>query len=128
MSNVELISTMYANFVKGDVPAVLGAMAPDIHWAECKGMPFAKGDGISIGPEAVLHEVFMQLGVYFDEFNIAVTDIIGSGDNVVMYGFYQGTNKATGHPFKANAAHIWTIKEGKVTKFFQAVDTAVINS
>jgi ketosteroid isomerase-like protein len=128
MTNVEVISNMYANFVKGDVPAVLGAMTPDIVWAECKGMPFVKGDGIFIGPEAVLTNVFMQLGVYIDGFNIAVTDIIGSGDNVVMHGYYQGTNKATGHPFKANAAHIWTLKDGKVTHFFQAVDTVAINS
>ncbi|HSF44966.1 MAG TPA: nuclear transport factor 2 family protein [Chitinophagaceae bacterium] len=128
MTNVDVIKTMYENFVKGDVPAVLGAMTPDIEWAECQGMPFVTGDGMFIGPEAVLTNVFMQLGVHIDGFNIAVTDIIGAGDKVVMHGYYQGTNKASGHPFKANAAHIWTLKDGKVTNFFQAVDTAMINS
>ncbi len=41
-----------------------------------------------------------------------------------MAGFYQGTNKAIGNPFKANAAHIWTIKNKNLVHFFQAVYTA----
>jgi ketosteroid isomerase-like protein len=45
---------------------------------------------------------------------------------VVMAGYYQGTNKATGKPFKANATHVWTVKNGKLTHFFQAVDTVTI--
>jgi len=70
----------------------------------------------------------MNLPVYFDGFNIAVSEIFGADDKVVMVGYYQGTNKATGNPFKANATHVWTIKDGKMTHFFQAVDTAAINS
>jgi ketosteroid isomerase-like protein len=128
MTNVEVIRSMYENFFKGDVPGVLGAMTTDVEWAECKGMPFVKGDGIFIGPEAVLTNVFMQLGEYIDGFNIAITDIFGAGDKVAMQGYYEGINKATGHPFKANASHIWTLKDGKVTHFFQAVDTVVVNS
>lgn len=128
MTNVEVIRSMYENFFKGDVPGVLGAMTPDVEWVECKGMPFVKGDGIFIGPEAVLTSVFMQLGEYIDGFNIAITDIFGAGDKVAMQGYYEGINKATGHPFKANASHIWTLKDGKVTHFFQAVDTVVVNS
>ena len=69
----------------------------------------------------------LTLPVYFDGFNIAVTEIFGTDDKVVMVGHYQGTNKATGHPFKANATHVWTIKNGKLARFFQAVDTASIN-
>jgi ketosteroid isomerase-like protein len=44
-----------------------------------------------------------------------------------MAGYYQGINKATGNSFKANATHVWTVKNGKLAKFFQAVDTATIN-
>jgi ketosteroid isomerase-like protein len=43
-----------------------------------------------------------------------------------MQGFYEGVYKPTGKKFKANAVHIWTVKDGKVTHFFQAVDTATI--
>jgi ketosteroid isomerase-like protein len=127
MTNVELVNSAYANFATGNVPAVLAIFDPAIEWQECPGMPFVKNSGLYIGPEAVVTNVFMHLPVYFDGFNIAVTDIFGDGDKVAMMGYYQGTNKATGNAFKAQVTHVWTVKDGKLTKFFQAVDSAVIN-
>ncbi len=91
-------------------------------------MSYVEGDGIFIGPDAVVAKVFMNLPVTFDGFNISVTEIFGTDDKVVMVGYYQGTNKATGNSFKANATHVWTVKDGKMAHFFQAVDTATINS
>lgn len=91
-------------------------------------MPFVKGDGIYTGPEAIVTNVFMNLPVSFDGFNIAVSEVFGVDDKVVMVGHYQGTNKATGNAFKANATHVWTVKDSKLVRFFQAVDTATINS
>ena len=128
MTNVELVKEAYAHFATGNVPAVLALFDPTIEWLECRGMPFVKGDGIFIGPEAVVANVFMQLPASFDGFNIAVTDIFGAGEKVVMQGYYQGSNKATGNAFKANATHIWTVKDGKMTHFFQAVDTVALSS
>ena len=128
MTNVDVVKQAYSNFETGNVPAVLALFDPQIEWRECKGMPFVKDDGIYIGPEAVVTNVFMNLPVYFDGFNIAANEIFGADDKVVMVGYYQGTNKATGHPFKANATHVWTLKDGKMTHFFQAVDAATINS
>ena len=128
MTNVELVEQAYSNFAEGNVPGVLSIFDPSIEWKECKGMPFVKSDGIFIGAEAVVTNVFMNLPVYFDGFNIAVSEIFGADDKVVMVGYYQGTNKATGHPFKANATHVWTVKNGKLTHFLQAVDTVAIIS
>ena len=126
MTNVDIVKLAYSNFATGNVPGVLDLFDPAIEWHECKGMPFVNGDGIFKGHEAVVTNVFMNLPVYFDGFNIAVTEIFGTDDKVVMVGYYQGTNKATGHQFKANATHVWTIKNGKLTHFFQAVDTVAI--
>jgi ketosteroid isomerase-like protein len=127
MTNLDLVKLAYSNFVTGNVPGVLALFDPAIEWHECTGMPFVKGDGIFIGPDAVVTNVFMNLPVYFDGFNIAPNEIFGADDKVVMVGYYQGRNKATGNPFKANATHVWTVKNGKLAKFFQAVDTAAIN-
>jgi ketosteroid isomerase-like protein len=128
MTNVDLVKEAYSNFSTGNVSGVLAVFDDAIEWHECKGMPFVKDDGIFIGPEAIVTNVFMNLPVSFDGFNISVKEIFGADDKVVMVGYYQGTNKATGNPFKANATHTWTVSNGKVTHFFQAVDTATINS
>ena len=128
MTNVDVVTQAYSHFATGNVESVLALFDPAIEWRECKGMPFVKDDGIYIGPEAIVKNVFMNLSVSFDGFNIAVTEIFGAADKVVMVGYYQGTNKATGNSFKANATHVWTVKNGKMTHFFQAVDTAAIIS
>jgi len=128
MTNVDLVKQGYSNFATGNVEAVLANFDPAIEWHECKGMPFVKGDGIYKGQEAVVNNVFMNLPVYFDGFNIVINQLFGDGDKVVMVGYYQGTNKATGNSFKANATHVWTIKDGKFVHLFQAVDTKTIVS
>ena len=124
MTNVDLVKQVYSHLATGNVPAALALFDPAIQWHECKGMPFINGNGIFTGPEAVVANVFMQLPVSYDGFNVAVTEIFGADDKVVMVGYYQGTNKATGNDFKANATHVWTVKNGKMSHFFQAVDTA----
>jgi ketosteroid isomerase-like protein len=128
MTNVELVKQGYADFSKGNLEAVLAIWDPAIEWHECKGMPFVKGDGIFKGHDDVVTNVIMNLPVYFDGFNIEVKQIFGADDKVVMEGYYLGTNKATGNAFKAIAIHVWTIKNGKMTQFFQAVDTVTIVS
>ena len=128
MTSVDIVKEAYSNFALGNVEAVLAVFDPVIEWHECKGMPFVKDDGIFIGHDEIVTNVFMNLPVYFDGFNIAVNQIFGVDDKVVMVGFYQGTNKATGNSFKANATHVWTVKNGKLISFFQAVDTATIVS
>jgi len=128
MDNLELVKKGYQDFAEGNVEAVLAVWDPEIEWHECQGMPFVKGDGTYIGHEAVMTNVIMNLPVYFDGFNIEVNEIFGADNKVVMGGYYQGTNKATGNSFKANATHVWTAKNGKMTHFFQAVDTVAIIS
>ena len=61
-----------------------------------------------------------------DDFQVDVRELFGSGDKVVMVGYYTGTRKETGKVFMANATQVWTLKDGKATHFFQAVDTAEI--
>lgn len=126
MTNVDLVKQAYSNFATGNVEAVLAIFDPAIEWHESKGMPFVKGDGIFKGPDSIVTNVFMNLPVYFDGFNVAADQIFGSDDKVVMVGYYQGTNKATGRSFKANASHVWTVKNGKITHLFQVADTATM--
>jgi ketosteroid isomerase-like protein len=127
MTNIELMQQGYGFFAEGNVPAVLGILAPDIEWRECQGMPFVEGDGVYIGHEAIVTKVFMNLPVYFDGFNIEIKEFIAADNKVVMVGHYTGVNKATGNAFRAQATHVWTVKDGKAIHFFQAVDTATIN-
>ena len=126
MDNVELVKQGYQYFAEGNVEAVLELFHPEMEWNECQGFPYVSGDGLFIGPNAVVQNVFAKIPEYMDGFQIDVQELFGSGDKVVMVGHYKGVWKATGKEFKANATHVWTVKDEKATHFFQAVDTAEI--
>jgi ketosteroid isomerase-like protein len=128
MTNLENVQDGYQKFADQDIEEVLAKFDEGIQWHECNGFPFIEGDGIYIGPESILQNIFAMIPEHYDGFNINITDLMASGDKVIMQGFYEGTWKETGKDFRANATHIWTLKNGKVTHFFQAVDTAAIIS
>ena len=80
---------------------------------------------MSIGPEAVLNNVFMKLGGEWDGYAAVPREFIADGATVVVLGEYSGTYRATGVSFKAPFAHVWKLKDGKAVSFQQYTDTAV---
>ena len=126
MDNVELVAQGYKAFGEGDIPGVLGNFDSEIVWDECHGFPNIEGEGIFVGPQAIVEGVFATIPENIDDFSVDIRELFGAEDKVVMVGYYDGKWKQTGKPFHANATHVWTVKDGKVVKFFQAVDTAAI--
>jgi ketosteroid isomerase-like protein len=126
MNNLEIVKKTYRDFATGDVDAVLDVFDPNITWNQCQGFPQVDWDGVLIGPEAIVKHIFAPLAEIYDGFHIEIDDLFAAGDKVVMQGHYIGKWTATGKDFRANAVHIWTAENGKLTHFFQAVDTAEI--
>ena len=124
MSGVKVISDAYEAFGRGDVPAVVGAMDPGIHWHEAEGNPYRPSGEAWVGPEAVVNSLFMKLAGEWDGFAVHPESFHDAGDVVVVELRYSGTYKATGKALDAQVCHVWTVKDGKITKFQQYVDTA----
>lgn len=120
--NRDLVQRVYEAFAVGDIPSVLGFLAADVHWTEAEGGPYG---GVSIGPEAVLNNVFMKLGGEWDGYAAVPREFIADGATVVVLGEYSGTYKATGKSFKAPFAHVWKLEDGKAASFQQYTDTAI---
>jgi ketosteroid isomerase-like protein len=121
-TNKEIVESVYASFATGDVPAVLGAMHPEIRWNEAEGFPLY--DGTFVGPQAVLEGVFMRLGEIGDNFAAVPTQIIAEGDTVVALGNYSWNHKASGQPAEVKMVHVWKVADGRLTEFQQHTDTA----
>ena len=122
MSNTEPVRALYAAFAKGDMPAALATMAPDIVWNEAENYPYADRNPYA-GPEAVLMGVFARIGGDWDDFAATPDEFIDGGDTIVSLGHYSGTHKATGKPMRAQFAHVCRIKNGKIAAFQQYADT-----
>jgi steroid delta-isomerase-like uncharacterized protein len=121
--NVSVVSELYANFSKGDVPAVLAAMDQNVVWNEAEGNALADGNPYK-GPDAVLKGVFERVLAGFPNFTL--NDIVlhnMENDQVLATLRYKGTMKSTGKDLNAQAAHLWTLEDGKIIAFQQYVDT-----
>lgn len=123
-SNADMVRGLYDSFAKGDVPAVLGAFDPGIEWWEAENLPvFAEGNPYR-GPKAVAEGVFMRIPQNWNNFRVNVEKIIDGGDTVVALGRYTATHKTTNLPLNAQFVHVWTVSNGKLTRFQQYADTA----
>jgi ketosteroid isomerase-like protein len=118
--NVEFVKDVYDAFARGDVPAVLGAFADDIEWFEAEGMPYG---GVYRGGEAVVQNVFGPITTDNDGFALILEELIGSGGTVAAILRYTGTGKATGKALDVPAVHVWDIRDGKLARFRQYIDT-----
>lgn len=126
MSNVAIIKNAYEAFGRGDVPAVLGAMDPQIKWHEAEGNPYMPSGDALIGPDAVLNQLFARLAEEWEGFEVHPNLFYDAGNTVVVEGRYTGTFKATGKTQDTQMCHIWHFSRGKVTKFQQYVNTAAL--
>ena len=118
--NVEFVKRVYGAFARGDVPAVLGSFAEDIEWFEAEGLPYG---GVYHGPDAVAQNVFGPITSDVDGFALVTGEFIASGATVVAVVRYTGTGKATGKALDVPGVHIWDIRDGKLARLRQLIDT-----
>ena len=124
MDNVRLVKNLYDAFGRGDIPAVLGAMSPNIKWHQAENNPYMPSGEAWVGPDAVLKNLFMRLGSEWDGFAVHLKSFHDAGDSIIVEARYSGTYKPTGKSIDAQACHVWDFKDGRVTRFQQYVDTA----
>ena len=118
--SIEFVKGVYGAFARGDVPAVLGAFADDIEWYEAEGMPYG---GLHRGGEAVAQKVFGPIAEDVEGFAVVPEEFMGSGGTVAAVVRYTGTGKATGKALDLPVVHVWDIRDGKLARFRQFIDT-----
>jgi ketosteroid isomerase-like protein len=121
--NVMMVKSMYEAFGRADIAGVIAALDPQVEWLEAENFIYADGNPF-IGPQSVLEGVFMRLGSEWEGFSVSPKEILDAGDTIISHGYYSGTYKKNGKSVRAQFAHMFTIRDGKVTKFQQYTDTA----
>lgn len=102
---------------------LLIALASDAEWTEAAGFPYA---GTYKGVENIISGVFNRLATEWTGYNAKVHTFLEDGDRVAAFGIYSGTFNATGKSFSATFAHLYTIKDGKIIRMEQYVDSAKV--
>lgn len=125
-SNLHIIKGAYNAFATGDLPAFLGAMDPKIEWNEAENFPYADGNPY-IGADAIVQGVFARIGADWEYWTI--TDHVYHVTleaMVIVTARYNAKHKITGKVIRAQVTHMWTLKDGKITKFQQYADTLMV--
>lgn len=117
----EIVRSFYEKLKAGDAHGALGLMAPDIEWIT---MWHYKVNGR--GPERVAEGLFKPLIKEWSTFALEPTEFIVDGDTVVSLGCFTGVHGTTGKQAEASYAHVWAVKDGKIARFRQYIDTLAI--
>ena len=119
---VAVVRRAYEGFAKGDIPSVLGLIAPQDEWVETD-LEAIPTHGTHRGLETGARSVFAPVPQYFSAFAIVPEQFLEVGDHVVVTGRVRATGKETGRSMNAPFAHVFTVRDGKITKLLNFHDT-----
>jgi len=119
----DIIADHYAASDRRDLEGMVADLAEHCQWTEMAGSTCA---GTYIGVEAIIENVFAGLAEHFDGFTFTLERLIDAGDEVIGIGHYSGTHRQDGQAFRARTLHLWQVKNGKIIRFEQFADTALL--
>lgn len=122
--NTAIVQQAYANFKTGNIQGLLDQLADDVTWQlpEIEGVPIA---GKRTGRDGV-REFFATLARDQEVIEFEPREFVAQGDRVVSLGDYKWRVKDTGREFASDFAHVFTIRDGKVTGFREFFDSAAV--
>jgi ketosteroid isomerase-like protein len=116
-----LVSGGYASFAAGDITDVLSRFAPDVIWS-IPGPQAVAGD--YRGPEGAA-SFFGKLMEVYSRLEVRPQEILElDDDRVLALGQHDG--QGAGGSFKVGFAHVWQVRDGKVTSFVEYTDTEAL--
>lgn len=119
-NSIETVRTLYRAFARKDLARLREVLHPDVEWIQCAGFP---GGDRRRGAEQVIEKVLGALRSDWTDFRAPVEEYIDGGDVVVALGHYGGTHTGTGRPMTAVFAHVYDVRDGRITRFRQYTDT-----
>jgi ketosteroid isomerase-like protein len=126
--NTKVVQAGYAAFGKGDIPGLLALLDDNISWEGTKGaslkIPTA---GLKHGKAAV-GQFFKDLAENETFHSFEPRKFIAQGDTVVCLGHFAATHNKTQKKVDTDWVMIFTVANGKITKFEEFSDSAAINA
>jgi ketosteroid isomerase-like protein len=121
----EAVLPLYEAFARRDLPAGLACMADDIQWHEAEGLPWG---GLRVGPAAVAKGVFAPSLELIPDLAVTPEHVVSSGDTVIIQHRYTGTVAANGAKLDLPGVGIWDVRDGRVSHYWQFVDTVLFRA
>ena len=122
--NIKVVQQAYDNFKTGNIPSLLNLFAEDIEWVlpEIENVSFSgkrRGRG-EVG------KFFASVNEQQEALQFEPRDFVAQGDRVVALGRYTWRIKSTGRKTESDFAHVFTVRNGRVVRFQEYMDSASI--
>lgn len=118
---IATVRSFYRALAAGDAAAALALMSADIEWVAM--WPYgASGPGHQNAAEGVS----FPLQTEWETFEIVPSEYIVQENAVLSIGRFRGVHGTTGQSADTVCAHLWTVRDGQITRFRQFIDTLAI--
>ena len=121
----DVVRQQYVASARGDLAALRATLADDVEWTEMAGFPLA---GTYRTPDGVTANVMELLARDWDDWIAHDDTYVVDGENVVVLARYTATNRATARHINVRVAHHFIVRSGKIVRFEQFVDTAMVRA
>jgi ketosteroid isomerase-like protein len=121
--NVRVVKDFFAAMGRGDEQGLLASSAEDIEWIiPGEDWPLGGTHRGHAGLAAVLQKASETVETSFPK----PPEFVAQGDRVLVVGVATGKIKSTNKPFKDDWVFAITVRNGKVTKIREYVDTQAL--
>ena len=121
--NVQVVKDFLAAIGSGDKQGVLALVAEDIEWIiPGEGWPLAGTHRGHTGLAGVLKKASEEIEMTYPK----PPEFVGQGDRVLVVGVATGKIKATNRTFKDDWVFDITVRNGKLTKIREYIDTQAL--
>src|SRR3984893_1397571 len=121
--NVQVVKDFFAAIGSGDKQRVLALVAEDIEWiVPGEDWPLAGTHRGHAGLADVLKKASEEIETAYPK----PPEFVAQGDRVLVVGVATGKIKATNKPFKDDWVFDITVRNGKVTKIREYIDTQAL--
>ncbi|MAT38369.1 MAG: hypothetical protein CL946_02060 [Ectothiorhodospiraceae bacterium] len=119
---LETVQKMYQAFGTGDMETFFGYLHEDVVWESRypEGVPL----GGSFQGHTGVGEFLGKLGTVLEMHDFAPVKMIGDDDTVFSAGYEVVTPKSTGKQYRNEWVHMFSFKDGKVTRVQTSNDAA----
>jgi len=122
---INLTQGLYAAYARREFEVLLAAMTADVEWYSGG----RKEDFPVMGPRkgtAQVREFFLMVAELLEFSEFVPDEFYTDKDKVIVLGHYAMTLRKNGRKVASDWVHIFTFKDGKVTKFREFLDTAAL--
>jgi ketosteroid isomerase-like protein len=122
-ANIKTIAEVYQAFGRGDVTAILDAVADDVDWAAEAASPTAPWYGVHQGKDAVA-EFFTQFGSAMEIEEFTPLTFAANDSDVLTVVRCRAKSRRTGRSTKMDLHHLFRFRDGKIAYYRGTEDTA----